>query len=59
MSGSIHEDRSSRNALSALGARSVELHVFGHNHRARALYEKVGFNETSITMAKPIHPEQG
>ena len=42
-----------------LGARSVELHVFGHNHRARALYEKVGFNETSITMAKPIHPEQG
>ena len=42
-----------------LGARSVELHVFGHNHGARALYEKVGFDETSITMAKPIHPEQG
>ena len=42
-----------------LGAKSVELHVFGHNHGARALYEKMGYNETSITMAKPIHPEQG
>src|ERR687898_1374008 len=42
-----------------LGARSVELHVFGHNHGARALYEKAGFNETSITMAKPIPSEQG
>jgi RimJ/RimL family protein N-acetyltransferase len=42
-----------------LGARSVELHVFGHNHGARALYEKAGFNETSITMAKPVPAEQG
>ena len=39
----------------ALGAKSVELHVFGHNHGARALYEKVGYKETSIIMAKPIH----
>ena len=42
-----------------LGARSVELHVFGHNHGARILYEKAGYNETSITMAKPIPSEQG
>jgi GNAT superfamily N-acetyltransferase len=42
----------------ALGARGVELHVFGHNKGARALYEKVGYKETSITMAKPILPEQ-
>jgi ribosomal protein S18 acetylase RimI-like enzyme len=41
-----------------LGAKSVELHVFGHNHGARALYEKMGYNETSITMAKPVHAEQ-
>jgi RimJ/RimL family protein N-acetyltransferase len=40
-----------------LGATSVELHVFGHNHGARALYEKEGYNETSITMIKPIHQE--
>ena len=37
-----------------LGARSVELHVFGHNYGARALYEKMGFNETSITMVKQV-----
>ena len=41
----------------ALGAKSVELHVFGHNQGARALYEKVGYKETSITMAKPIQIE--
>jgi RimJ/RimL family protein N-acetyltransferase len=40
-----------------LGAKSVELHVFGHNHGAQALYEKVGYNVTSITMAKPIPTE--
>ncbi len=40
-----------------LGAKSVELHVFGHNYVAQALYEKVGYNVTSITMAKPIPTE--
>ncbi len=37
-----------------VGAKSVELHVFGHNHGARALYEKMNYNETSITMAKQV-----
>ena len=41
-----------------LGAKSVELHVFGHNRGAQALYEKLGYNITSITMAKPVHAEQ-
>ena len=41
-----------------LGAQSVELHVFGHDHVARALDEKMGYNETSITMPKPVHAEQ-
>jgi ribosomal protein S18 acetylase RimI-like enzyme len=41
-----------------LGAKSAKLHVFGHNHVARTLYEKMGYNETSITMAKPVHAEQ-
>jgi ribosomal protein S18 acetylase RimI-like enzyme len=41
-----------------LGAKSVELHVFGHNRGAQALYEKLGYNITSITMAKPIHTAQ-
>ena len=42
-----------------LGAKSVELHVFGHNHGARALYEKMDYNETSITMAKKIDAGDG
>lgn len=37
-----------------LGATSVGLHVFGHNKGAQALYEKQGYDTTSITMAKPI-----
>jgi RimJ/RimL family protein N-acetyltransferase len=41
-----------------LGAKRVELHVFGHNHGARGLYEKMGYRETSIAMAKPVPAEQ-
>jgi RimJ/RimL family protein N-acetyltransferase len=40
-----------------LDAGKVELHVFGHNHRARALYEKLGYTATSIVMAKPASTE--
>jgi RimJ/RimL family protein N-acetyltransferase len=43
-----------------LGAGKVELHVFGHNHGARALYEKMGYRPTSVIMAKLVsteHPE--
>ena len=40
-----------------LGAGRVELHVFGHNHGARALYEKLGYKATSIIMAKPVSRE--
>jgi ribosomal protein S18 acetylase RimI-like enzyme len=37
-----------------LGASKVELHVFGHNQGACALYEKLGYIPTSIVMAKPV-----
>jgi ribosomal protein S18 acetylase RimI-like enzyme len=40
-----------------LGAGKVELHVFGHNLGARALYEKLGYTATSIFMAKPVNTE--
>jgi ribosomal protein S18 acetylase RimI-like enzyme len=40
-----------------LGAGKVELHVFGHNRGARALYEKLGYTATSIIMAKPVSSE--
>ena len=40
---------------SELGADSVELHVFGHNPAARALYEKVGYETTSVVMRRRLN----
>ena len=37
-----------------LGAEKLELHVFGHNPGARALYERSGFAPTSIVMSKRL-----
>lgn len=34
------------------GVHHVGLHVFGHNHGARRLYDELGFQPTSITMRK-------
>ena len=42
-----------------LGARSVRLHGFSHNHGAQALYEKISYTATSLTVAKAVQPEQG
>ncbi|HNT74270.1 MAG TPA: GNAT family N-acetyltransferase [Anaerolineae bacterium] len=33
---------------------TIRLHVFGHNSSARALYEKMGYIVTNITMAKSL-----
>lgn len=40
----------------ALGLDTIELHVFGHNRAARALYEKAGFEVTNVNMAKRLPP---
>lgn len=40
---------------SELGADSVELHVFGHNPAALALYEKLGYETTSIVMRRRLN----
>lgn len=34
--------------------KKLELHVFGHNKVARGLYEKLGYIETNIKMAKTL-----
>jgi GNAT superfamily N-acetyltransferase len=34
------------------GVHHVSLHVFGHNHGARRLYDELGFEPTSITLRK-------
>ena len=36
------------------GLHQVGLHVFGHNHGARRLYEALGFEPTSITLRKTL-----
>ena len=38
------------------GLTGIALHVFGHNEAARALYAKLGFEPTNISMYKPIEP---
>jgi ribosomal protein S18 acetylase RimI-like enzyme len=36
------------------GLTQILLHVYGHNDSARALYQKVGYRERNITMAKNL-----
>lgn len=37
-----------------LGLRHIGLHVFGHNHVARALYEKQGYEITNLVLEKVL-----
>jgi len=41
-------------AARKLGVSAISLHVFGHNHAARNLYEKVGYLVTDIQMTKNL-----
>lgn len=36
------------------GMRQLGLHVFGHNHAARQLYESLGFEPASLTLRKVL-----
>ena len=46
--------RAAEEQAKALGFDTIALHVFGHNHAARALYEKLGYEITNINMAKKL-----
>ncbi len=46
--------RALENKLKELGVHKISLHVFGHNHAARALYDKVGYETTGILMSKEL-----
>ena len=37
-----------------LGLGGIALHVFGHNHEAQALYRKLGYVATNISMFKEV-----
>ncbi|HEX5416435.1 MAG TPA: GNAT family N-acetyltransferase [Chloroflexota bacterium] len=38
----------------SLGVSQIGLHVFGHNHAARALYEKAGYEVTNVSMVRKL-----
>jgi ribosomal protein S18 acetylase RimI-like enzyme len=40
--------------VARLGLDTISLHVFGHNQAARAMYEKLGYQITNISMSKKI-----
>jgi ribosomal protein S18 acetylase RimI-like enzyme len=40
--------------VAALGFDEIWLHVFGHNLAARALYEKLGYAATNVSMCKRL-----
>lgn len=42
-----------------LGIDTIGLHVFGHNHAARALYEKMGYVVTNVNMSKDLSAQDG
>ena len=46
--------RAAEEQAKVLGFDTIALHVFGHNHAARALYEKMGYEITNINMAKQL-----
>jgi RimJ/RimL family protein N-acetyltransferase len=39
-----------------LGLTRIMLHVFGHNHAARAMYAKLGYEAVNLVMAKTLSP---
>jgi ribosomal protein S18 acetylase RimI-like enzyme len=41
-------------AVSSRGLCGIALHVFGHNEAARALYAKLGYRATNISMFKRV-----
>ena len=41
-----------------LGLKTIALHVFGHNHAARAMYEKLGYAITNLMMAKTLDAQE-
>lgn len=40
--------------VQAQGVSAIDLHVFGHNNPAIALYQKIGFQATNLLMSKTL-----
>ncbi len=46
--------RAAEDEARRLGVDTIRLHVFGHNTRARSLYDKLGYEPTNIMMSKTL-----
>ncbi len=46
--------RAMEDEVRALGLHTIQLHVFGHNRPAIALYEKIGYTATNVMMSKTL-----
>jgi ribosomal protein S18 acetylase RimI-like enzyme len=46
--------RAAEDEARRLGVDTIRLHVFGHNTRARPLYDKLGYEPTNIMMSKTL-----
>ncbi len=42
--------------VARLGLTGIALHVFGHNAAARALYDRLGYGPTNISLFKAVAP---
>lgn len=49
-----HALRAAEEQARALGLEGIALHVFGHNPDALALYEKLGYRPTDVSMFKAL-----
>ena len=45
------------NKVRELGLSAISLHVFGHNHAARAMYTQLGYDEKHVIMTKTLDDE--
>ena len=46
--------RALEDKVRAVGLDKISLHVFGNNHAARHLYQKMGYAETNVLMSKNL-----
>ena len=49
-----HAFRALEEEVRKMGLAGIALHVFGHNAAAQALYAKLGFRPTNISLYKPV-----
>jgi RimJ/RimL family protein N-acetyltransferase len=55
----MHAMRALEEQVKHFGIQEIHLHVFAHNHAARALYEQLGYQVTNLYMSKKLNNQEG